>query len=48
MTDGVFADDVEKCPAAGMNAHLARPVDQDRLCSVLRELTEPQEPISAG
>ena len=30
-----FADDVRKCEAAGMNAHIAKPIDPARLYSVL-------------
>ncbi|MBR0283689.1 MAG: response regulator, partial [Selenomonadaceae bacterium] len=35
MTADAFADDAEKCYAAGMNAHLAKPIDVDVLKAVL-------------
>ena len=37
MTANAFADDVEKCLDAGMNAHLAKPVDMKKLVEVLAE-----------
>jgi CheY-like chemotaxis protein len=37
MTANVFKEDVEKCIAAGMNDHLGKPVDLDRLMSQLRK-----------
>lgn len=35
MTANAFDDDMEKSKAAGMNAHLAKPIDPDRLYQVL-------------
>ena len=35
MTADAFADDVAKCMAAGMNAHIAKPVDIDNLKKLL-------------
>ena len=35
MTADAFDDDVKKCISAGMNAHVAKPIDPDRLCSIL-------------
>ena len=35
MTADAFADDAEKCYAAGMNAHLAKPIDVDVLKALL-------------
>ena len=38
MTANAFAEDIERCLAAGMNAHIAKPVDFDKLKEVLRNL----------
>ena len=35
MTANAFDDDIEKSKAAGMNAHLAKPVDPQRLYQLL-------------
>lgn len=35
MTANAFDDDIEKSKAAGMNAHLAKPIDQQRLYQTL-------------
>lgn len=35
MTADAFADDMKKCLACGMNAHVAKPIDMDLLKSVL-------------
>ena len=35
MTANAFADDVEKCLRAGMNGHIAKPIDPDVLASEL-------------
>lgn len=35
MTANAFDDDVEKSKAAGMNAHLAKPIDPDRMYQIL-------------
>jgi len=36
MTANVFKEDVENCLAAGMNAHVAKPIDFDEVISKLR------------
>ncbi|MFZ2755879.1 MAG: transporter substrate-binding domain-containing protein [Atopobiaceae bacterium] len=38
LTADAFADDIEKDRAAGMSAHLSKPVDPDRMAAVLAEL----------
>ena len=35
MTANAFDDDIEKSKAAGMNAHLAKPIDPERLYQTL-------------
>ena len=35
MTANAFDDDIEKSKAAGMNAHLAKPIEPERLFQVL-------------
>lgn len=32
-----FDDDIERCKTAGMNAHLAKPIDPDRLYQTLND-----------
>ncbi len=43
LTANAYDSDVEKCLQAGMNAHLAKPVDTDRLCDTLAELIAASE-----
>ncbi len=38
MTADAFAEDAQKCLAAGMNAHLTKPIDVDQLKAVLLRL----------
>lgn len=37
MTADAFDDDVQKCLKAGMNAHIAKPIDKERLRKVLQD-----------
>ncbi len=39
MTANAFAEDVKAALDAGMNAHVSKPVDPDRVLEVLREFT---------
>jgi signal transduction histidine kinase/CheY-like chemotaxis protein len=41
MTANVFREDVEKCFAAGMNAHLGKPLDAGEMLAVLRKYLSP-------
>ena len=34
----IFAEDVERCLAAGMNAHLSKPMDIHKLMALLERL----------
>ncbi len=38
MTASTFAEDVERCIASGMNAHVAKPIEMDKILKVLAEL----------
>jgi len=37
MTADAFVDDVEKCFEAGMNGHISKPVDQDKMLAVIAQ-----------
>ncbi len=41
MTANVFREDVEKCLAAGMNAHIGKPLDTAALYAMLRRFLQP-------
>jgi signal transduction histidine kinase/DNA-binding response OmpR family regulator/HPt (histidine-containing phosphotransfer) domain-containing protein/HAMP domain-containing protein len=43
MTANVMAADREKCIAAGMNDHVAKPIDPDELFTVLLRWTKPRD-----
>jgi CheY-like chemotaxis protein len=38
MTANAYAEDVQKALDAGMNAHVAKPIDVERLFTVLRSV----------
>ena len=40
MTASAFADDVENARAAGMNAHIAKPIDGDKLVTYIQRLVK--------
>lgn len=40
MTADAFAEDVQNCLDAGMNAHLAKPIDVDKVLTTIRRLRE--------
>ena len=43
MTANVFKDDVEQCLAVGMNAHLAKPLDIQKVKKVIREQVQSEK-----
>lgn len=44
MTANAFKEDIDKCLQAGMNSHLAKPLEVDKLYAVLAEyLTAPDD-----
>jgi two-component system sensor histidine kinase/response regulator len=48
MTANVMAADREKCIEAGMNDHVAKPIDPDELFTVLLRWIKPREGVSAA
>ena len=44
MTANAFADDVRNAMEAGMNAHIAKPIDMEALLRALAELVRPEAP----
>jgi CheY-like chemotaxis protein len=37
MTANVFKEDVDKCLASGMNDHIGKPIDFNKLLTILRK-----------
>ena len=48
MTANAFDNDIEKSKAAGMNAHLAKPIDPERLYQTLYDLIYRKEEQNGG
>jgi signal transduction histidine kinase/DNA-binding response OmpR family regulator len=46
MTANVFAEDVEKCIAAGMNGHVGKPLDMEQVIATLKKYIGPEYAIS--
>jgi CheY-like chemotaxis protein len=46
MTANVFAEDVEKCIAAGMNDHVGKPLDMEQVMTTLKKYIGPEYAIS--
>ena len=42
MTADAFAEDVQKCLDAGMNAHVAKPIDVRDVCRLLAKFIKGQ------
>lgn len=52
MTANAFAEDAERCVAAGMNAHLAKPLEMQKVTSTIAAYchtgpSDPEEPDKA-
>ena len=49
VTASAFAEDIEACREAGMDAHLAKPIELDALVAALARLTDaaPPPPVAA-
>lgn len=45
MTANAFSEDVERAEKSGMNAHIAKPIDADRMMHVLKEALEGERGI---
>lgn len=43
MTANVFAEDIQKVLSVGMNGHIAKPIQIDKLLSILSEIIRQQE-----
>ncbi len=41
MTADAFSDDIQRCLACGMNEHVAKPIDMDRLTQILKKYLLP-------
>lgn len=48
MTANVFREDVERCLAAGMNAHVGKPIDQEELFNMLEKYLTPESDAQAS
>ena len=44
MTADAFSEDVRKCLAAGMNGHIAKPLDPDKMYRALADVLTAQSP----
>lgn len=42
MTADAFAEDIQKCLDAGMNAHITKPLDPELLCAVIADSIRPE------
>jgi CheY-like chemotaxis protein len=45
MTANVFKEDVEKCLAAGMNSHIGKPIDMERILEKLQQFLRTPEKV---
>lgn len=43
MTANVFAEDIDECMKAGMNAHISKPIDVASIEKIMRQFTPPEK-----
>lgn len=48
MTANAFQDDIRDCIDAGMNAHIAKPIDIEKLGAVILSVLNKQENLQNG
>jgi len=49
LTGNTLSEEVERCHAAGMNSHLAKPIDRDQLRRAIARLTlDPRDPATGS
>lgn len=48
LTANAFAEDITRTAQAGMNAHLAKPINIEQLCATLTNLMSGREPVPDG
>ena len=48
MTANAFQDDIRDCIDAGMNAHIAKPIDIEKLGEVILSVLNNQESLQTG
>lgn len=46
MTANAFAEDVTAALASGMNGHISKPIDYDKLFSVLNKVSKTEEKVN--
>jgi len=44
MTANVFREDIQKCLESGMNEHLGKPIDLEKMFDILKKYLVKQQP----